>query len=643
MDIVARHFKYAILHLRFLLYPILIFLCTTWLSAQDVYVPSKIPAKSSKALDDAVLAAATGHIDAPIKIISDLIMKHPAWTLPRQKLSEIYYKAGRKSEAIVMLESSIAIDTASQIRQLYSLGRLYEETDKPENALRVYHTIIEKGKDSPDLVKKATLNLTQLEKKMDLWRLGANIIFTPFPSDINTPHNEYLGRWTLDGREFIFTRRFNEQEDIFLTTFEKNKVIEVKDFSFNTSGNEAAQTISPDGKYLVFTSCGRPDGMGGCDLYISKRKDGTWNKPVNMGSPINTPSWDSQPCFGLDGQTIYFSSNRAGGKGGSDIWFVRLQPNGKWSSPVNAGEEINTSDSEESPFIHFDGRTIYFMRNGKDGLGGFDLYFSRLGIDGKWKTPDNMKAPINTGADEGALSLHPDGRTAIITRMTENQLNDLFEFQLPPEYLSSPMQALEVLVTDAETKLPLHARLEVFEVTGHDTIRNSQWADDHGMITMALDRNKSYGLIASAEEYLMHSVHLQADTASRRKMHIELNRISSAIDKTVVLENIFFSTGSAALLPESGAELNKLYQTLLTNPGMNIELRGHTDNVGSDESNMQLSEARAKSVYQYLVDRGINASRLSFKGFGETQPVAGNETEDGRRQNRRTEFFVSRI
>ncbi len=644
MVTIVLRFNIQNVQLRFILFTFFIFfLSLSGLTGQENYVPPKIPDKTLKALNDAVLSAAAGNTDSSVKAINELIEKYPTWTLPRQKLSEIYYNAGQKENAISTLESTIAIDTSSQIHQLYSLGRLYEATDSLDDAMKVYRCILRLGTLHPDLIKKTTINIDQLEQKMKLRHDEIKITFTPFPPEINTPNEEYLGRWTLDGKEFIFTRRFNHQEDILIASYENPLAIEVKDFPFNTAANEAAQTISPDGKYLVFTSCERADGFGGCDLYISEQKQNTWSRPVNMGSSINTPSWESQPCFGLDGTTIYFSSSRVGGFGGRDIWWVKKLPNGTWSTPINAGKEINSANNEESPFIHFDGRTMYFMRDGKSGLGGFDLYISRMGLDGQWQAPENMGSPINTGTDEGAFSLHPDGRHAVITRVTPDQRNDLFEFLLPDKFLSSPVQALEVHVTEEKTNHPVRATIEVFEVTGQDTIRTSQLSDETGRITMTLERNKSYGMITSADGYLMHSLNLPPDTSVVRTLEVEMTPIAASTNKTIVLENIFFETASSALLPSSDPELNKLLQTLQNNPSMKIEIRGHTDNVGDESYNQKLSEARAQSVYQYLLDHSIDVSRLSYKGFGETQPVASNDSEVGRRQNRRTEFVILKI
>ncbi len=251
-----------------------------------------------------------------------------------------------------------------------------------------------------------------------------------------------------------------------------------------------------------------------------------------------------------------------------------------------------------------------------------------------------MGSPINTGADEGALTVHPNGMTAIITRMTENAKNDLFEFELPEKFRSAPLQALTVTITDQGTAQPIRARIELFEIGESDTIRFSQWADNDGKISAVTRRNVSYGLMVSADGYILYSANLEPDTSSRRELDIRMIPITNAQEKVIVLQNIFFETGSAELLPTSDPELNKLLWTLRKNTSMNIEIRGHTDNEGDDKSNQVLSEARAKAVYQYLVGRGIETARLTYTGMGETQPIADNNTPEGRRQNRRTEFKV---
>jgi outer membrane protein OmpA-like peptidoglycan-associated protein len=313
---------------------------------------------------------------------------------------------------------------------------------------------------------------------------------------------------------------------------------------------------------------------------------------------------------------------------------------GNWSKPINAGPMINTPDNEECPFVHFDGRTMYFMRDGKKGLGGYDLYMARKALDGQWQEPQNLGAPINSGTDEGALSIHPNGSTAVITRYTAEGKNDLFEFELPQSYQSAPLQALHVTIRDQETKLPVRARLEIFETNQLDTVRLSQWADEEGKISVTLQRNKRYGIIATADQYLMFSSGIEASGLGSRSLEIMMTAIKSASESVTVLRNVFFESGSAELLKISETELNKLMWTMNKNESMKIEIRGHTDHVGDDQANQILSEARAKSVFQYLISKGIDATRMSYKGFGESQPLADNETEEGRQLNRRTEFKI---
>ncbi|HEY3387533.1 MAG TPA: hypothetical protein VGK46_13545, partial [Saprospiraceae bacterium] len=444
----------------------------TLCSAQGTYTPPKVSSKYQKELDEAVLLSQGGQTGQAVKMIEEIIAKNPSWTTPRQKLSRIFYESGNKQAAIEQLEASLAIDTLSQLNELYALGRIYEDVNQPERALACYNAVIHKGVHEQGLVQKASASVASLEKKKALWESNENTTFHSFDEDINTPNHESLGRWTLDGQKMVFTRLVFEQEDIFFASFDSTaKIWKIEEFPHNTPQNEGAHAVSPDGNYLIFTSCNRNDGMGSCDLYLSVKEQGLWSKPINMGPAFNSSAWDGHPCFGLDGLSLFYSSGRPGGMGGRDIWYVYQISAGKWSNPVNAGPTINSANNEESPFVHFDGQTIYFMRDGKEGLGGYDLYMSRKGIDGKWQSAENLKSPINSGTDEGALTLHPDGRRAIITRMTENNKNDLFAFSLPEKFRAEPIHALNVTITDYVTNKPVRARLELFEVSDQDTIR----------------------------------------------------------------------------------------------------------------------------------------------------------------------------
>ena len=458
---------------------------------------------------------------------------------------------------------------------------------------------------------------------------------------INTWENDELGRWNVDGKTLFFARTGPKSFGLFAANFEtKGKLISVEKFPFDSTYRGGGHTISADRKKIIFSSGSRQDGFGSSDLYVSTYSNGKWSAAQNMGPSINGQKWDGEPAFGKDGSSFYFTSNRPGGYGGYDIWMVRATPDGRWSTPINAGPGINTPNHEGSPFVHFDGRTIYFMRNGNEGMGGYDLYLSRTGIDGKWKTAQNMGSSINTASDEGGLALYPDGITALITRTTPSNGNDMFEFELPENLRSNPVQALQVKTTDAETGKPVRAQLVVYDINGNDTIRKSQLSDEKGNITMTLDRNVAYGVIATAEGYVLNSTNLPGTAEPLRSLNLKMTSLASSKDKPITLQNIFFETGSYVLSPSSGPELQIVLGMLQKSPGLKMQIRGHTDNVGDKTSNQLLSENRAKAVYDYLVEKGIPASQISYVGLGETLPVANNDSAEGRQKNRRTDFVL---
>ncbi len=232
--------------------------------------------------------------------------------------------------------------------------------------------------------------------------------------EINTADDEYLPTPTADESTLIFTREINHNEDFYKSIKVDGKwqtATYLSDQINTPQFNEGSQSISQDGKYLFFTGCNRPDGLGRCDIYIAQKKGDDWGKPFDLSPPVNTPGWESQPSISADGRTLYFTSNRKGGYGGYDIWKSTLTDKG-WGEPENLGPNINTAFNEQSPFIHPDDSTLYFCSNGWPGLGGNDLFVSRLGKDGKWQKPENLGYPINTNGDENGLTLTANGEHA---------------------------------------------------------------------------------------------------------------------------------------------------------------------------------------------------------------------------------------
>lgn len=510
-----------------------------------------------------------------IKYFEQAAQLDPSFAEPNIMMAEWYLDVGNRSLAKQYYYAAVKAQPDFYAQAWLWLGQLELEEDRYAEAKTNFEVFLSKDKKNVPARERAQYGVACAEFRSYAYAHPVDFHPENLGSLVNTPYDEYLPSLTADGKNLVFTRRgpkkpsstsnTPEEEDLYQYTFGEEKPARRLAEPLNSSDNEGAQCISRDGHIMIFTACERPDGAGRCDLYQSIWADGKWTKPRNLGAGVNTAAWESQPCLSLDGHTLFFASDRKGGQGGIDIWMARLV-DGRWGSPVNLGPTINTAGDETSPFIHFDGKTLYFASTGHVGMGGADLFVSRLQADGSWSEPVNLGYPINTAGHETGLAVSPDGSTAYFASDQPGGIgrNDLYAFALPVELQPEPVVYVDEI---AET-----SKLEVGE--------------------------------------------------------------------SVTLQNVFFSTGKYTLVESSLAELDKVVQLLQSNPTLKIELGGHTDNVGNDGDNLKLSEQRAKTVYEYLVSRGIAPQRLSYKGYGETQPVAPNDTEEGRAANRRTVFTI---
>ncbi|MCC7506528.1 MAG: PD40 domain-containing protein [Saprospiraceae bacterium] len=513
------------------------------------------------------------------------------------------------------------------------------------------------GVKNADLVSRAT-------RLRDNARFAAEAVKRPVPfkpvsvgNGVNTPAHEFPPVLTADGETMIFTRNAGDNEDFYLSRRVNGQWQTAEAMTeVNTYLNEGAEALSADGSWLVFTGCNRRnDGsQGSCDLYWSQLKSTGWTKPAPFSAVINSPDWEAQPTISSDGKTLIFSSNRPGGQGGKDLWFTVRQSGGKWSAPQNFGAGINTPNDEEMPFFHPDGQTLYFVSNGLPGMGESDIYYVRRQPNGVWGKPENLGYPINTKSSEGGLTVSLDGRTAYFAANRPGGAGgyDIYQFDMPEQARPQAVTYVKAKVTDAATAYPIQAKVEITDLATGQLYQSVTTKTD-GSFLACLPAGKDYALAVSKEKYLFHSENFNLlETATFEKpflLNIALQPIpalaedgtlSAPAGKPVVLRNVFFETGSAELRPESAAELDRLAALLAETPGLRIQISGHTDHVGDDRSNLTLSENRAKAVYNYLIAKGIAAQRLRFKGFGESQPVAPNDTDEGRAQNRRTEFVV---
>jgi outer membrane protein OmpA-like peptidoglycan-associated protein/Tfp pilus assembly protein PilF len=508
---------------------------------------------------------------------------------------------------------------------------------------------LEKYLTYPDITPQNNAYAQKLivDAKFSIQAVQRPVAFKPvnMGPEINTADDEYLPVATADESMLIFTRKINNNEDFYKSVNNNGKwqIATYLSDQINTPQyNEGAQSISQDGKYLFFTGCNRPDGMGRCDIYIAQKKGDDWGKPFDLSAPVNTSGWESQPSISADGRTLYFVSNRKGGYGGYDIWKSTLSKKG-WGEPENLGPNINTAYNEQSPFIHPDDSTLYFCSNGWPGLGNKDLFVSRLDKDGKWQKPENLGYPINTNGDENGLTLTANGNYAFFASDNLNGYGgyDIYTFELPANVRPHVVTYVKGNVNDAKSKEPLEAAVEIIDLQSNQPVYQDYSSIDEGSFLATLISGKNYGLNISKSGYLFYSENFSLiGHQAKKTFNISVSLSPIELGGKVILKNIFFDTGKFDLEAESKAELLKLIEFLNTNPTVHIEISGHTDNVGRDQINQTLSENRARSVYQYLVTNGITPTRLVYKGYGKTQPIAPNDTEENRAKNRRTEFKV---
>jgi len=474
--------------------------------------------------------------------------------------------------------------------------------------------------------------------------------------NINSENDEYWPSLSADGSIMVFTQlrpidarnpltRANRQEDLYYSRFEDGAWLPAQNAGkpLNTYDNEGAQSISGNGRFMVFTACGRNDGYGLCDLYFSVLEKGSWTVPVNMGPAINSKHSEKQPSLSADGRFMYFTSDRPGGLGKYDLWMSSRQSDGNWSSPVNLGESINTRDFDQSPFIHPDNKTMYFSSTGWPGMGGFDIYMARRTSDSTWGKPVNLGYPINTHYHEEGLIVNARADKAYFSSTRLSGMGrDIFSFELYEEARPNRVSYMKGKVFDSQTKRPLEAHFELIDLESRKKVIESSSEPGNGEFLVVIPVDEDYALNVSRPAYLFHSENFAFDKVYSRTepflKDIALNPIE--IGERIVLRNVFYRTDSFALDKKSRVELDKVVLFMEANPSLVVEIGGHTDNTGSQEHNLWLSGKRAGEVAAYLVNEGILQARIEFRGYGMEVPVTENNTEEGRALNRRTELKV---
>ncbi|UXP32697.1 OmpA family protein [Reichenbachiella agarivorans] len=518
-----------------------------------------------------------------------------------------------------------------------------------EHYLRTVPDDPEKEKLSKSLIFNCRFAMKAIEHPFDY-----NI--QELPAHVNSFQLQYFPALSVDNQRIYFTRRVglnnSDDEDIYYCDLDSMTggwtIPQSISGNINSDGNEGAASVSADGRTLVFTSCDGRGGYGSCDIYTAQKVGDVWSKPMNIGKNINSAAWEAQPSLSADGRTILFVSNRRGGQGGKDLWISTKDRNGEWQPAFNLGKRINTAKDEISPFLHANGETIYFASNGLEGMGGLDIYMSEIERDSLWKVPINLGYPLNDANDQVSLYIASDGKTGVYTIEKETKRgfqSKLYAFDLPDSFQVTRQSAyLKGTVVDKESKRPLASKIQVYKLSDENYFSQLESDASNGEYTLVLTEGYRYGVYVTCEGYMFMDFSFtlnELKSFDQNLLNIEMQPIK--VGASSRLGNIFFDHDDFNLKPESISELRVVYYFLKNNPKVRMEIAGHSDQQGSENYNMKLSTQRAKTVYDFLINKGVRSTQLSYKGYGESQPLTIENDSNDMSKNRRIEFLVLEI
>lgn len=589
-----------------------------------------------------------------VALLNEAIEKDKNFMEAYYRLGLVYFNMRSYPKAIEQFEKALSLtnDLKKQKVVWFDLGEAYLLEGQYEKAKTTLTNYISNEILNKQKLERAKINLRNAEFALQNKVENSRYNLRPLSDTVNRFVMQYFPVLTADQSELIFTRRVGyrdiDDEDLVVTRKSPSgRWREPVGISVNINGttNEGTCTISADGRRLIFTSCAGRDTYGSCDLFESNKIGNEWSAPRNLGPGVNSVAWESQPTLAADGRTLYFVSDRRAGLGQRDIWMSTLDDKGQWTKAVNVGRPINSEYDEMSPFIHVNGQSLFFATNALPGFGGYDLYVTERDTSG-WTTPRNIGAPINNHDDQFSLFITADGQKAYYsheeTRDDGRSVSKIYEATIPDQdWIQNRSNYVKGVVRDKETKAFLSARIELVDLETNRVISLVESDSLKGDYLMVLTQGAEYALYVTRAGYLFKSLNFNYSEVKNFEpivVDIELEKIKTG--SVVVLNNIFFDTDKYELKEKSTPELQKMLRLLNENPQVRIQVSGHTDNVGASDYNQQLSLKRATSVYQYLIDHGVDRKRVLFQGFGATRPVADNNTEAGRQQNRRIEVAI---
>jgi outer membrane protein OmpA-like peptidoglycan-associated protein len=604
------------------------------------------------------------------------------------KVGVCYLYTEKKSRAVPYLENAYKTHPEVDADIDYHLGLAYQNDHQYAKAKEHYEEFKRKNKKLSNI---ADHKISECIVGDSLSRHPVHAVIENFGAGINSSFHEYSPLISSDGHTIIFTsnRSIDDYkvksgtnfEDIYIAHKNGDQWGDPQKISenINIKFHDAAAWLSADGKTLLLYY---EEGTG--DIYTSKLEDTGWTQPVPLNKNINTPLfWETSACMSADGKKLYFSSNRPGGRGELDIWVSQADDKGEWGKPINLGLTINTPLNEDSPFIHADGVTLFFSSDGHPTMGSNDIFRTEF-VDGKWSKPVNLGYPINSIEYDGFFSLSSDKKTGYYSAVREDGVGnaDIYTIHfLEPKkeeqvLLASVEPVVETPVEEVKTEAPkpqdfvdpiveLHKDMKIVtilkgkvidELTAAPLGASISLVDNHtnqviaritsdaatGNFELVIPHGGNYGVATEITGYLFNSINFNLPQfAEYQEIDTHILMVKAQVGSKVVLKNIFFDTGKSDIKSESISELEKIRELLVVNGHLKVQINGHTDNTGNAATNKVLSLERAEAVIKYLIEKGIDATRLSAKGFGSERPLVSNDDEqEGREINRRTEIEI---
>lgn len=590
-----------------------------------------------------------------IKKMTLAIKADPAYDEPYSMLGQWYYEAHKYDKAADVFKNASHKCRNGALRFAKPLARSYMYSGMAENALVIINSYA-------TITDSAEWNRMRTQALFIKQAYQHPLAYTPvnLGRRVNSIYPELFPSMAADSNTLYFTRRVNNMdEDLFFAAadtcggwFTARNLGDPP----NTADQESSQFISADGHYLFFTRCDNRtyDGWaeGGCDLLMSYRiaNDSPWSQSQPFGATINTLSYEGQPSLSADNRELFFVSDRAGGYGGYDIWISRFE-NGLWQLPFNAGPSVNTKGNETAPYINIDNRTLYFTSDGWPGMGGNDLFVSKKINDNSWERAANLGYPINTAYDEKSAFVTEDASTLYFASDRDGPAGnyDLYQTPMPGTLQPMPVSYLKGYVYDSVTKERLSsASMYICDTRRGDTLYHFQSNRGDASFLITLPAENTYaihtgfvGHIEVSDTVVFDKKYLKEPMLKNVAM-LPLGFFDLKPIPDTVVATIHFDVNKVELTDSDKMVIRDALGPWANEKAIVVYVNAYTDNTGTPMINEELSFKRANIVGRQVLSVGIDESQMQAKGWGEAKMIAPNDTEEGRRKNRRVEITVKR-